>query len=429
MLSSLSLSPFSHLRDKVDFWSLMYLSMGLGMFAAYLGQGVGFAYAAEKLTHRTRERALRHVLRQDVGFFDVKENSIGTLTSLLSSGSNDLNGLSGSLMGALLTFLATIIGGIVLSMVVGWKLALVCTATIPLVAGFGWVRLAMLTLIRDKMKSTHQESAAYASEAVSAIRTVASLSMETRVLKHYDQILSRQSNKALKSILQASAMYAASQSIIFFCCALAFWYGGNLIANKEYTMFQFFICFASLISGSQIAGAIFSHAPGMSRAIDAARDLSALFNRQPPIDTWDTTSRKAPAREALSGAIEFRNVSFSYASRKDRIVIDNFSMTIRPGQHIALVGPSGCGKSTIIALLERFYDPTSGQIFVDGEDISKLDVSSYRSLVSLVGQEPTLYSGTIRENLILGCPDDVSEEDIVEACKAANIHDTIISLP
>lgn len=90
------------------------------------------------------------------------------------------------------------------------------------------------------------------------------------MLNHYNEILSRQSDKAVRSILQASAMYAASQSIVFLCAALAFWYGGNLISSGEYTMFQLFICFASLISGAQIAGAIFSHAPGISRAIDAA---------------------------------------------------------------------------------------------------------------------------------------------------------------
>jgi ATP-binding cassette, subfamily B (MDR/TAP), member 1 len=429
LINALSLTPASYLRQRVDFWSLMYLAMGLALFAVYLGQGMGFAYTSEKLTHRARERTFRHILRQDVAFFDVKENSIGTLTSLLSSAPSDLNGMSGAVMGALLTFLSTIIGGIVLSLIIGWKLALVCTATIPLVAGFGWVRLTMLTLIRDKMKKTHQDSAAYASEAISAIRTVASLNMEARVLEHYNEILDRQSKKAIQSILQASALYAASQSVTFLCAALAFWYGGTLISTYEYTILQFFICFASLISGAQIAGAIFSYSPGMSKAIDAARDLKSLFDRLPPIDSWDNTGARAPTREAFKGAVEFRNVSFSYASRSDRLVVDNFSMSIRPGQNIALVGPSGCGKSTLIALLERFFDPTSGHIFIDGQDISKLDVNSYRSLISLVGQEPTLYSGTIRENLVLGSPESVSEQEITQACKDANIYDVIMSLP
>lgn len=406
----------------------MYLVTGLGIFVVFLGHGVIFAYTTEKLIHRTREQSFRHILRQDVAFFDQEQNSIGALTSLLSSVPNDLKGLSGPVLGALLTFLATIGGGIVLSLIVGWKLALVCTATIPLVAGFGWVRLAMLSLFAEKIKKTHQDSAAYASEATSAIRTVASLSMESRVLQHYNSILLRQSQDSIISILQASALYAASQSVTFLCAALAFWYGGTLLSTREYTVLQFFICFAALISGSQTAGVIFSYAPGMSRAIGAARDLKSLFDRQPGIDSWDTSGGKLD-KDTCKGSIEFRNVSYSYPSRKDRVVVDDFSLTIKPGQFIALVGMSGCGKSTIISLLERFFDPTSGQILVDGQDIARLDVANYRGSISLVGQEPTLFSGTIRDNLTLGSVGAVSEDEIVQACITANIYDVISSLP
>ncbi|KAI1757140.1 leptomycin B resistance protein pmd1 [Xylaria castorea] len=428
LINALSLTPASLLRDRVDFWALIYLVFGIAVFVIFIAQGFSFSYATEKLTHRLREQSFRSVLRQEIAFFDMEQNSIGALTSLLTSAPNDLNGVSGPVLGGIFTFIATILGGIVLSLIIGYKLALVCTATIPFVAGFGWIRLAMLTLFAEKMKKTHQDSAAYASEAASAIRTVASLNMETRVLNHYNEILSQRSKESIKSILQASAMYAASQSITFLAIALVFWYGGHLIASGEYNVTQFFICFAALISGAQTAGIVFSYAPGMSRAFDAARELNALFNRLPGIDTWNTTGPKV-AKEDSRGEIELRNVSFSYASRKDTVVINNLSMRINPGQFIALVGPSGCGKSTLIALLERFFDPTSGQIFVDGRDISKLDVNSYRSLISLVGQEPTLYSGTIRENLVLGSSDEVSEKDIIQACKDANIHDVISSLP
>lgn len=94
------------------------------------------------------------------------------------------------------------------------------------------------------------------------------------------------------------------------------------------------------------------------------------------------------------------------------------------------MGASGCGKSTIIALLERFFDPERGQIFVDGKDISKLDIKSYRSHLALVSQAPTLYQGTIRDNLTLRTSDeDGSEEEIMKACKDANIYDFILSLP
>lgn len=402
--------------------------MGLSFFVVWLGHSVGFAWTTEKLVHRTRKQTFRHVLRQDVGFFDLEQNSTGALTSLLSSAPTDLNGLGGTIIGVNVSFLATIVGGIVLSLIVAWKLALVCTATIPIVAGFGWVRLAMLTLFAQKIKKTHADSAAYASEAVSTIRTVASFNMEARIVNRYNDILSRHSKESIRSILSASALYAASQSVTFLCAALAFWYGGTLIAKENYTVFQFFVCFAALISGAQRAGLIFSYATGMSKAITATKDLKALFNRHPEIDTWNPAGRRI-TKATYAGKIEFRNINFCYPSRKDRVVIDNLNITIEPGQSIALVGPSGCGKSTLIALLERFYNPTAGAIFVDDQNISELNLTDYRSLISLVGQEPTLYSGSIRENLTLGLSDTVSEERVIQACKEANIHDFIMSLP
>jgi ATP-binding cassette subfamily B (MDR/TAP) protein 1 len=103
---------------------------------------------------------------------------------------------------------------------------------------------------------------------------------------------------------------------------------------------------------------------------------------------------------------------------------------VKPGQYVAFVGPSGCGKSTAIALLERFYDPVLGGVYIDGKDISSFNISKYRSHLALVGQEPTLYQGTIRENIMLGTDrDDVSDDEMVLCCKNANIYDFIISLP
>jgi ATP-binding cassette subfamily B (MDR/TAP) protein 1 len=93
---------------------------------------------------------------------------------------------------------------------------------------------------------------------------------------------------------------------------------------------------------------------------------------------------------------------------------------------VALVGPSGCGKSTIISLIERFYDPTCGSIFLDGRDISQLNLQDFRSHIALVSQEPVLYSGTIRDNITLGTDAEVGEEEVVRACKDANIYDFIV---
>ena len=123
---------------------------------------------------------------------------------------------------------------------------------------------------------------------------------------------------------------------------------------------------------------------------------------------------------------------FRYPTRPAVRVLRGFNLTVEPGTHVALVGQSGCGKSTIIQLVERFYDPLHGTVSIDGRDISKLNVQEYRKHVALVSQEPTLYSGTIKFNVLLGATkpvDQVTQEELEEACRNANILDFIKSLP
>lgn len=128
--------------------------------------------------------------------------------------------------------------------------------------------------------------------------------------------------------------------------------------------------------------------------------------------------------------IRFRDVHFRYPTRPEQPVLRGLNLTVKPGQYVALVGASGCGKSTTIQLLERFYDPLVGGVYVDGREISSLNLADYRSFIALVSQEPTLYQGSVRDNVLLGADRaDVSDDEIANACREANIYDFIMSLP
>ena len=426
---ALSLPPsmYGQLRHDANFWSLMFLMLAIVQILAWSCQGIAFAICSERLVHRARNQAFRAMLRQDIAFFDKEENSAGALTSFLSTETTHLAGMSGATLGTILVVTTTLVAALTVACAVGWKLALVCASTIPILLACGFLRFWMLARFQTRAKKAYEGSASYACEATAAIRTVASLTRENDVWEHYHQSLVDQGKVSLVSILKSSALYAASQSFMFLCIALGFWYGGTLIASHEFTMFQFFLCFSAVIFGAQSAGTIFSFAPDMGKAKHAASELKTLFDRKPEIDCWSPDGEKV---NDIEGTIEFRDVHFRYPTRPEQPVLRGLNLTVKPGQYVALVGASGCGKSTTVALLERFYDPLSGGVFVDGKEISSLNVNDYRSFLALVSQEPTLYQGSIRENILLGADkDDVPEEEIVQACKDANIHDFILSLP
>jgi len=420
-------SMYAELRHDANFWSLMYLMLAFVQILSFGAQGIAFAYCSERLVHRSRDQAFRTMLRQDIAFFDKEENSSGALTSFLSTETTHLAGMSGVTLGTILVVTTTLFAAIALSCALSYKLALVCTATIPVLLACGFLRFWMLARFQDRAKKAYVSSASYACEATAAIRTVASLTREEDVWEHYHQTLVDQGKKSLRSILRSSTLYASSQSFMFLCTALGFWYGGTLIANGEISELHFFICFSAIIFGAQSAGTIFSFAPDMGKAKQAAKELKILFDRVPTIDSW---SQEGERFDNMEGTIEFRDVHFRYPTRPEQPVLRGLNLTVKPGQYVALVGASGCGKSTTIAMMERFYDPLSGGIFVDGKEISTLNINDYRGFLALVSQEPTLYQGSIRDNVLLGADrENVPEEAIVQACKDANIYDFIISLP
>ena len=426
---ALSLTPpfYSKMRHDADFWSLMYVMLAFTQILSFSVQGIAFAYCSERLVHRARDQAFRNMLRQDIAFFDKEENSAGALTSFLSTETTNLAGMSGVTLGTILVVCTTLIGAIALGIAMNYKLALVCAATIPILLACGFLRFWMLARFQDRAKNAYESSASFACEATAAIRTVASLTREEDVWEHYHQSIVDQERRSLQSVLRSSTLYASSQAFMFLCTALGFWYGGRLLGDGQISELHFFICFSAIIFGAQSAGTIFSFAPDMGKAKQAAKGLKTLCDRVPAIDSWSPDGERF---SDVEGTIEFRDVHFRYPTRPEQPVLRGLNLTVKPGQYVALVGASGCGKSTTISLMERFYDPLSGGVFVDGKDISSLNINDYRGFLALVSQEPTLYQGSVRENVLLGADrEDVPEDAIIQACKDANIYDFIISLP
>ena len=172
----------------------------------------------------------------------------------------------------------------------------------------------------------------------------------------------------------------------------------------------------------------------MTQAQSAANHMIDLQRSKPPINSSTGTASLDLLDNEEKNAIDFQNVTFAYPTRPNQPVLRNFNLQILKGESIGIVGASGCGKSTLIALLERFYDVKSGQVSISGLPIQTLDVHQHRSRIGLVSQDTTLYQGTIKDNVLIGQrPGQVASTDdaeaVIQACKAANIHDFVMSLP
>ncbi|KII86752.1 hypothetical protein PLICRDRAFT_55662 [Plicaturopsis crispa FD-325 SS-3] len=412
--------------DRNALW--FFLIAILSMFSIGL-QNFLFASAAATLTSKLRSLSFRAMLRQDVAFFDKDENSAGSLTSTLSDNPQKVNGLAGITLGAIVQSIATLVSGSVIGLAFGWKLALVGIACTPVLVSTGYIRLRVVVLKDQANKAAHDASAQLACEAAASIRTVASLTREDDCCALYSESLREPLEKSNRTAVWSNLLYSLSQSMIFYVIALVFWYGSRLVSSLEYSTLQFFVCLMSTTFGAIQAGNVFSFVPDMSSAKGAGSDIIKLIDSEPEIDAESTSGKKV---ETSQGRIRFENIHFRYPSRPDVRVLRDMSLKVEPGTYIALVGASGSGKSTVIQLIERFYDPLAGQIYLDDELITDLNIQEYRKQIALVSQEPTLYAGTIRFNILLGAikpESEVTQEEIEDACRNANILEFIRSLP
>lgn len=212
-------------------------------------------------------------------------------------------------------------------------------------------------------------------------------------------------------------------------------YGGRLVSTGEYTTEQFYVIFIGVIFSGESAAVLFQYTTSVSKARTAINYILQLRQqvvlRDDEGDGRDSSSSSSEKMIAKKGPeVVCDAVGFAYPRRPKLQVLQDIDIKMVSGSMVALVGASGCGKSTMIALLERFYDPTMGELRSDGQNIKTRDRRLYRRDIALVQQEPVLYQGSIRDNISLGLETGIPSDDaIVESLKQANIYDFVASLP
>ncbi|KXN72413.1 P-loop containing nucleoside triphosphate hydrolase protein [Conidiobolus coronatus NRRL 28638] len=418
------------LDSDVSYWACMFIVIAVAMFIGNFAQSTGFGVSAEKLTARLRYMSFESMLKQEIGWFDKDENSTGVLTSRLSKEAQDIQGLSGITLGTILQTTVNLGLSCIIGLVYGWKLALVVIVCLPILLIAGYINVKIIHSNNAQNQSAYAKSAEMACEATNALRTVAALTKEDQVATNYSALLLPPLHAGYRNAFISTIAFAAAQSINFLVNALAFWYGGKLVSDGEYTMQQMFTIFMAVIVGASNASRVFAFSPDMSKAKESAEKLFANLDRKPLIDSEESAPGKRI--DHIEGNIEFENVHFNYPTRPHAKVLQGLNLEIKPGQYVALVGPSGCGKSTTIGLVERFYDILSGSVKIDGIDVREYNLPSLRDHIALVGQEPNLYDMTIRENILFGSKsfdNPPTQAQVEQAAKDANIHDFIMSLP
>ena len=441
MLNALNSDPGSFSR-RVNDIAIIFIYVGLGNLVSGMLQVVCWSKAGERMSQKFREAYVTSILRQEVGWFDT--NGSAELTTKVADLSGKLQDGLTRKVGDLFQFFGQFIASFGVAIYLCWSLTLVLLAAFPLIGGAGAFMIKSITAAVNNVGDNYAAAGGVATEAIGAIRTVTSLNAQIEVISKYRAFLLDAMQIGIKKGLNVGLGNGMVFGAAFCTYALGFWYGGKIVADdidrqcnpQEETCLSggtVLSVFFAVLFGSVSLGQLVPPVSAFFTAKASVRPILKIVSRKPLIDGLSTEG--LIKLEPSSGRVEFRNLEFSYPSRPNVKVCKQFSLSINPGETVALVGASGCGKSTVINLIMRFYDPESGTITLDGTDIKELNIRWLRSQIGYVGQEPVLFSGSIQDNIGYGLDKDLHPrgdqflEKIETAAKLANAYDFIQELP
>ncbi|WAO86381.1 Hypothetical protein NCS54_00365300 [Fusarium falciforme] len=416
----------SKLMDKVDFMGIMWTVFAASAAIAYYFTFISSGRVASFIRAKYQTQYFSSLIFQRAAYFDEDGHSHGTLVSRVRDDPLKLEEMMGTNIAQVCIAVFNVIGGLLMALVYSWKLGLVSMAAVTPVCVFsGYLRFRYELQFERMNDEVFAESSQFASEAINAFRTVSSLTLEDSISARFEKLCHGHVSSAFKKARWVSIILGFSDSATLGCQALIFYYGGRLLTQGEIGVMGFFVCLMAMMNAAEGFGQSLSFGPNAAQAAAASnRILDARESHlMEPLGKGDIPDAEGGI------TIELRDVRLRYAGRKTP-VLNGLNMTIEKGQFVALVGASGCGKTSIISLLERLYQPEKGQILCNGKDISDVNIYTYRKHLSLVAQEPTLFQGTLRDNILLGIdPSTITDDQLHAACRDASIHDFIASLP
>ena len=411
--------------DPAQLDRLLALTLGviLVMAAASAVRFYLVSWIGERVAADLRKSVFDHVTRQEPAFFEL--NGVGEIQSRLTTDTSVLQTILGSSFSIALRNALLLIGAITMLFVTSPRLTALVLVGLPVVL----VPILFFGRRVRRLSRSSQDRIAdvgsFAGETLQAIHTVQAFGHETADRRHFNDHVDAAFGTAMRRIRQRAWLVGMAMGLAFTAVGIILWQGGHdVLAGRmtggELSAFVFYAVLAAGATGavSEVSGELF-------RAAGATERLIELLSARPAIQA---PAEPLPLLRPPHGAVTLEQVRFAYPARPDDPVLDELSLAVAPGERVALVGPSGAGKSTLFALLLRFYDPQTGRVLFDGQDIRDVDPAELRAQIGLVSQEPTLFTGNAWDNIRYG-RQDADPDTIRRAADAAHCTEFLERLP
>jgi ATP-binding cassette subfamily B protein len=380
-------------------------------------------WLGERIVADTRDLLFKHLLELSPAFFEA--NRSGEIVSRLTADTTQIKSAFATSASIALRNLVMLVGAAVMMVVTSAKLSGLVLLAIPLIVlpliFFG----RKVRSLSRSAQDTLAHSAAYAQERLLAVTAVQSFVQELTAVNAFREATETAFGAAAKRTWARAFLTGAIIFLSLGSVTMVLWYGAREVISGALTAgaLSQFVLYAVLAASalgelSQVWGEI-------QLASGAAERIAELLDEKPAIAS---PASPLPLPSPPKGEIAFEDVVFHYPTRPDGAALEDVSFLVTPGETVALVGPSGAGKSTIFALLQRFYDPQSGRILIDGVDVKAADPRDVRARIAVVPQETVIFSGSVLDNIRFGRP-EASEAEIRQAACAAHIEEFALGLP
>ena len=412
-----------------------FLIYGAASFVAAFMSNFFWEYASLRQMHHLKEKYFARILMQEQGWFD--QNNAYEFATKVQVQLEQIELGVGEKFGTLVECASTFITGLIISFFASWKLTLIILCVAPFLAV---CIIYMVTSMRKSLflsRKAYETAGGVAEEVLYNIKTVVSFGnfdFERQRFCHYINLVHELDKQSGFKLAISTAGVNFFYFMSYFVCVM---YAKSLLAKDNPSIKSgdvMTVCFSTTMAISSF-GMMAPNISIIQEACVAASDYFTLLDREVQID--ESGSHYRPERDSVRGRIEFKNIQFIYPSDVNkRKILDGLNLVFEPGQKVALVGESGCGKSTTVNLIERLYEPTEGEVLIDGVNVKEYDLKYLRSLIGYVQQEPVLFNSPIKKNIIFGRDELINnefggnaDELIREACKEAYAKEFIEKIP